>query len=103
MTTRTDRDGRQLDASAVARDAPYIGDLRQPPQFNGQPATVTFVDLQGNAVETQTTTYQAGTTVRFVYPGRRSMAPATRWTGPAGCSAMASGSSTHPTLVFVTG
>ena len=39
------------------------------PQFNGQPATVTFIDLDGNAVETQTATYQAGATVRFVYPG----------------------------------
>ena len=63
-----------LDISAIGpvclRDAPYIElTFGNQPQFNGQPATVTFVDLQGNAVETQTATYQAGTTVRFVYPG----------------------------------
>ncbi len=33
------------------------------------PATVTFVDLDGNVVGTETATYQAGATVRFVYPG----------------------------------
>ena len=32
-------------------------------------ATVTFVDLDGTVVGTHTTTYQAGTTVRFIYPG----------------------------------
>ena len=39
------------------------------PQFNGRPATVTFIDLGGNVVKTETSTYQAGQTVRFVYPG----------------------------------
>jgi hypothetical protein len=52
------------------RDAPYIevtfGDQ---PQFNGRTATVTFVDLDGDVVGTETATYQAGATVRFVYPG----------------------------------
>ena len=33
------------------------------------PATVTFVDLDGNVVGTETATYEAGATVRFVYPG----------------------------------
>jgi LPXTG-motif cell wall-anchored protein len=51
-------------------DAPYIevafGDQ---PQFNGRTATVTFIDLDGNVAGTATATYQAGATVRFVYPG----------------------------------
>jgi hypothetical protein len=55
---------------ACLNDAPYIevtfGDQ---PQFNGRPATVTFIDLDGNVVGTATATYQAGATVRFVYPG----------------------------------
>ena len=52
------------------RDAPYIEvTFGNQPQFNGRPATVTFIDLDGNAVGTETATYQAGTTVRFVYPG----------------------------------
>jgi hypothetical protein len=38
-------------------------------QFNGHTATVTFLDLDGNVVETHTTTFQAGETRRFVYPG----------------------------------
>ena len=63
-----------MDISAIGpvclKDAPYIEvTFGNQPQFNGQPATVTFVDLDGNAVGTQTATYQAGTTVRFVYPG----------------------------------
>jgi len=52
------------------RDAPYIevtfGDQ---PQFNGRTATVTFIDLDGNVVGTETATYAAGAAVRFVYPG----------------------------------
>jgi hypothetical protein len=52
------------------RDAPYIevtfGDQ---PQFNGFPATVTFIDINGVVVGTETATFQAGATVRFVYPG----------------------------------
>ncbi len=52
------------------RDAPYIdvtfGDQAE---FNGQTATVTFIDLNGNVVGSETATYQAGTTVRFLYPG----------------------------------
>jgi hypothetical protein len=52
------------------RDAPYVevtfGDQ---PQFNGRTATVTFIDLDGNVVGTETATYAAGATVRFVYPG----------------------------------
>ena len=30
---------------------------------------MTFVDLDGNEIESHTATYQAGATVRFVYPG----------------------------------
>jgi hypothetical protein len=52
------------------RDAPYIevtfGDQ---PQFDGRTATVSFTDLDGNVVGTETATYAAGATVRFVYPG----------------------------------
>ena len=63
-----------LDIAAMGpvclEDAPYIevtfGDQ---PQFNGRTATVTFVDLDGNVVGTETATYEAGATVRFVYPG----------------------------------
>jgi hypothetical protein len=52
------------------RDAPYIDvTFGSQPEFNGMVATVTFIDLDGNVVATHTTTYQAGTTVRFVYPG----------------------------------
>jgi hypothetical protein len=65
-----------LDIAAIGpvclEDAPYIevtfGDQ---PQFNGRTATVTFVDLDGNVVGTETATYQAGATVRFVYPGAK--------------------------------
>jgi hypothetical protein len=52
------------------RDAPYVdvtfGDQSE---FNGRTATVTFIDLDGNVVETHTTTFQAGATKRFIYPG----------------------------------
>jgi hypothetical protein len=51
-------------------DAPYIEiSFGNQPQFDGRPATVTFSDLDGNVVGTQTATYQANATVRFVYPG----------------------------------
>ena len=71
-TTPTEPAG--LDISAIGpvclRDAPYIEvTFGNQPQFNGRPATVTFIDLDGNVVGTDTATYQAGTTVRFVYPG----------------------------------
>jgi LPXTG-motif cell wall-anchored protein len=60
----------QAFAPACFNDAPYIeivfGDQ---PQYNGRTATVTFVANDGNVVGTETATYQAGTTVRFVYPG----------------------------------
>ncbi len=39
------------------------------PQFNGQPATVTFIDINGTVVGTHTATYTANGSVRFVYPG----------------------------------
>jgi hypothetical protein len=52
------------------RDAPFIevtfGDQ---PEFNGMTATVTFIDINGVVVGTETATFQAGATVRFVYPG----------------------------------
>jgi hypothetical protein len=52
------------------KDAPYI-DLTfgNNSQFNGMTATVTFIDVNGNTVGTESATYQAGSTVRFVYPG----------------------------------
>ena len=52
------------------RDAPYIDvTFGNQPQFNGFTATVTFIASNGEVVGTETATYQAGTTVRFVYPG----------------------------------
>jgi LPXTG-motif cell wall-anchored protein len=52
------------------RDAPYVDvTFGDQPEFNGHTATVTFIDLDGNVVETHTTTFQAGETRRFVYPG----------------------------------
>jgi hypothetical protein len=52
------------------RDAPYIDvTFGDQPQFNGHTATVTFIAVNGDVVGTETATYQAGTTVRFVYPG----------------------------------
>jgi hypothetical protein len=52
------------------RDAPYVDvTFGDQPDFDGRTATVTFVDLDGNEVETHTATYEAGETVRFVYPG----------------------------------
>ena len=52
------------------RDAPYIDvTFGNQPQFNGFTATVTFIASNGQVVGTETATYQAGTTVRFVYPG----------------------------------
>jgi LPXTG-motif cell wall-anchored protein len=70
----TTTDPASLDITAIGpvclNDAPYIDvTFGDQPQFNGRPATVTFIDLGGNVVETETATYQAGTTVRFVYPG----------------------------------
>ena len=52
------------------RDAPYIEvTFGNQPEFNGRPAAITFIDLDGSSVGTDTATYQAGSTVRFVYPG----------------------------------
>jgi LPXTG-motif cell wall-anchored protein len=52
------------------RDAPYVDvTFGDQPQFDGRTATVTFIDLDGNEIESHTATYQAGATVRFVYPG----------------------------------
>ena len=52
------------------RDAPYIDvTFGDQPVFDGRPATVTFVDLNGDVVATHTATFQSNTTVRFVYPG----------------------------------
>jgi hypothetical protein len=52
------------------RDAPYIDvTFGNQPQFNGHTATVTFIDINGQVVGTDTATFQAGATVRFVYPG----------------------------------
>ena len=52
------------------RDAPYIDvTFGNQPQFNGFTATVTFIANNGQVVGTETATYQAGATVRFVYPG----------------------------------
>ncbi len=57
-------------APVCIKDAPYIevtfGDQ---PEFDGHSATVTFLDLDGNVVGTHATTYQAGATARFIYPG----------------------------------
>jgi LPXTG-motif cell wall-anchored protein len=66
------------------KDAPYIEvTFGGPSQFNGRPATVTFRDLGGNVVDTATATFQAGATVRFVYPGASVDAAgnATDWPG----------------------
>ena len=66
------------------KDAPYIEvTFGGQSQFNGRPATVTFRDLAGNVVDTATATFQAGTTVRFVYPGASVDAAgnATDWPG----------------------
>ena len=70
----TEHTATTLDIAAMGpvclEDAPYIevtfGDQ---PQFDGRTATVTFVDLDGNVVGTETAAYEAGATVRFVYPG----------------------------------
>ena len=63
-----------LDISAIGpvclSDAPYIDvTFGSQSEFNGLPATVTFIDLDGNVVGTETAAYQAGSTVRLVYPG----------------------------------
>jgi LPXTG-motif cell wall-anchored protein len=77
-----------LDISAIgpvcAKDVPYIEvTFGAQSQFNGRPASVTFRDLNGNVVGTDSATYQAGTTVRFVYPGASVDAAgnATDWPG----------------------
>ncbi len=52
------------------RDVPYIDvTFGSQPEFNGHAATVRFIDLDGNVVGTHNATFQAGTTVRFLYPG----------------------------------
>lgn len=57
-------------APVCVRDAPFIDvTFGNQPEFNGHTATVTFIDLDGNVVATHTATYQAGTTLRFIYPG----------------------------------
>jgi LPXTG-motif cell wall-anchored protein len=52
------------------RDAPYVDvTFGDQPQFNGRSATVTFIDLDDNEVETHNAAFRAGETIRFVYPG----------------------------------
>ncbi len=51
-------------------DAPYVNvTFGNQPEFNGRPATVTFIDVNGNVVATHTATYTANGSIRFVYPG----------------------------------
>jgi LPXTG-motif cell wall-anchored protein len=53
------------------------------PEFNGHTATITFIDVNGVVVATHTATYQANTSVRFIYPGASVDAAgnATDWPG----------------------
>ncbi len=54
------------------RDAPYVDiTFGDQPEFDRRTATVTFIDLDGNEIESHTATYQAGATVRFVYARAR--------------------------------
>ena len=51
-------------------DAPYVAiTFGDQPEFNGRPATITFIDLNGTVVAAHTATYAANATVTFVYPG----------------------------------
>ena len=66
-------EAQSLDIAAMGpvcqSDAPYIDvTFGDQPQFNGRTATVTFIDLDGNVVGTETATMRPAT-VRFVYPG----------------------------------
>ncbi len=53
------------------------------PAFNGRPATITFIDVNGVVVATHTATYNANASVRFLYPGATVDAAgnATDWPG----------------------
>jgi hypothetical protein len=51
-------------------DVPYIQiTTGNQPQLNGMTATLQFIDVNGNLVETQTAVYQSNTTYHFLYPG----------------------------------
>jgi LPXTG-motif cell wall-anchored protein len=51
-------------------DAPFVRvTFGNQPEFNGRPATVTFIDINGVTVATHSATYTAGGSLTFVYPG----------------------------------
>ncbi len=51
-------------------DAPFVRvTFGNQPEFNGRPATVTFIDINGVTVATHSATYTANGTLTFVYPG----------------------------------
>ena len=55
---------------SVRRGMPYIEvTFGGQPQFNGRPATVTFIDLDGNVVGTDPATFQANTRCGSCIPG----------------------------------
>jgi hypothetical protein len=57
-------------STVCVADAPFVEiTFGEQPQFNGLTGTITFVDLDGNVIETHAVTYQAGATIRLVYPG----------------------------------
>jgi LPXTG-motif cell wall-anchored protein len=51
-------------------DAPFVRvTFGNQPEFNGRPATITFIDVNGVTVATHSATYTAGGSLTFVYPG----------------------------------
>ena len=57
-------------STVCVADAPFVElTFGNQSAFNGHTGTITFVDLDGNVIETHAVTYQANTTVRLVYPG----------------------------------
>ncbi len=73
-TTTTTTIAGDLSVTAITpicvRDAPYVQvTFGNQPELNGRPATVTFIDINGVVVATHTATYQANSSVTFVYPG----------------------------------
>lgn len=57
-------------ASVCSRDVPFIDiTFGNQPEFNGLAGTIAFRQLDGSFVESHQVVYQAGETVRLVYPG----------------------------------
>ena len=57
-------------SSVCTNDVPFVTvTFGNQPEFNGHVGTITFVDIDGNVIEVHEVVYQAGETIRLLYPG----------------------------------